>query len=54
MFRFTVEFFREADIQKDYYVSGLTEGQILSIPMICIGIIMMLWAYSQLTGEQKL
>ncbi|MDR3478940.1 MAG: prolipoprotein diacylglyceryl transferase [Gammaproteobacteria bacterium] len=46
LFRFTVEFFREPDLQKGYLAFGwLTEGQLLSFPMILLGIAMFVWAY---------
>lgn len=46
VFRFTIECFREADAQIGYFAHGwLTEGQLLSIPMIVIGFLLMRWAY---------
>lgn len=46
IFRFSVEFFREPDIQIGYVAFGwMTKGQLLSIPMIVCGGIMLLWAY---------
>ena len=39
-----VEFFREPDVQIGYLPGGLTEGMLLSIPMIVIGIGLMIWA----------
>jgi phosphatidylglycerol:prolipoprotein diacylglycerol transferase len=46
VFRFTIEFYREPDVQVGYLAWGwLTEGQLLSLPMIVIGILMMSWAY---------
>lgn len=44
-FRFSVEFFREPDPQMGFFAFGLTAGQLLSLPMIIIGIIMMMYAY---------
>jgi len=45
-FRFSLEFFREPDPQIGYLAFGwLTEGQLLSLPMVAIGIFMMYWAY---------
>lgn len=47
-FRTFVEFFREPDPQVGYLAFGwFTEGQLLSIPMIIIGIIMMAYAYKR-------
>lgn len=44
-FRFITEFFRQPDEQLGLYSNVISMGQILSLPMILIGIIMMLWAY---------
>lgn len=45
-FRFIVEFFREPDSQVGYLAFGwLTEGQILSFPMLILGLGMLMWAY---------
>jgi phosphatidylglycerol:prolipoprotein diacylglycerol transferase len=38
------EFFRQPDIQIGYLAGGLTEGMLLSIPMILAGVAIMLWA----------
>lgn len=46
LFRFAVEFFREPDLQKGYLAWGwLTEGQLLSLPMVFAGIALFVWAY---------
>lgn len=46
VFRSTAEFFREPDAQIGYLFSiGMTEGQLLSIPLILIGIGLLVWAY---------
>ena len=46
VFRFTVEFFREPDPQIGYLAFGwLTQGQVLSLPMVIFGFIMMIYAY---------
>jgi phosphatidylglycerol:prolipoprotein diacylglycerol transferase len=45
-FRFIIEFFREPDEQIGFIAGDwLTEGQLLSLPMIILGIFMMVWAY---------
>ncbi len=45
-FRFFVEFFRVPDAQIGYLAYGwLTEGQLLSLPMIMIGVGMLAWVY---------
>ena len=38
------EFFREPDVQIGYLPGGLTEGMLLSIPMIVAGVAVMIWA----------
>ncbi|PHM72129.1 prolipoprotein diacylglyceryl transferase [Xenorhabdus kozodoii] len=43
-FRIIVEFFRQPDAQLGLF-DGISMGQMLSIPMILMGIIMMVWAY---------
>lgn len=46
LFRFVLEFFRAPDVQLGFVAFGwLTQGQLLSFPMIFIGFFMMLWAY---------
>ncbi|MBA3662470.1 MAG: prolipoprotein diacylglyceryl transferase [Gammaproteobacteria bacterium] len=46
LFRIFVEFFREPDVQIGYIAFGwLTEGQLLSIPLVIVGIILIAWAY---------
>jgi phosphatidylglycerol:prolipoprotein diacylglycerol transferase len=45
-FRFLVEFFRQPDAQLQFIAfDWLTMGQILSLPMVITGIILMLFAY---------
>jgi phosphatidylglycerol:prolipoprotein diacylglycerol transferase len=38
-FRFSIEFFRQPDIQLGFLVGGATMGQLLSLPMILIGFV---------------
>lgn len=46
LFRIIVEFFRQPDAQfTGGWVQYISMGQILSIPMVLAGIIMMVWAY---------
>ncbi|MCP5420401.1 MAG: prolipoprotein diacylglyceryl transferase [Gammaproteobacteria bacterium] len=46
IFRFLVEFVREPDVQMGYIAAGwLTMGQLLSLPMIPIGLAFVGWAY---------
>ncbi|MCK4869769.1 MAG: prolipoprotein diacylglyceryl transferase [Gammaproteobacteria bacterium] len=47
-FRFTAEFFRQPDQQLGFIAfNWLTMGQLLSIPMVIAGIIMMFYAYKK-------
>ena len=43
-FRIIVEFFRQPDAQLGLF-SGVSMGQLLSIPMIILGVLFMVWAY---------
>jgi len=43
LFRFIVEFFREPDSPQGFLNFGLTMGQILSIPMIFVGLSVLLY-----------
>lgn len=46
IFRFSVEFFRSPDPQIGYLAFGwFTEGQLLSLPMIFLGVMLFAWAY---------
>lgn len=46
VFRFLVEFVREPDAQIGFLAGGwLTEGQLLSLPLIIMGVILMVYAY---------
>lgn len=47
IFRCTAEFFREPDSQIGYLFGGITEGQLLSIPLILVGIILLVFAYKR-------
>lgn len=48
MFRFLVEFFREPDFQVGFVAFGwLTKGQLLSIPMFLLGVILFCIAYKR-------
>jgi phosphatidylglycerol:prolipoprotein diacylglycerol transferase len=44
-FRFVGEFAREPDAFLGFLAGGLTMGQLLSMPMIVLGVGMMVWAY---------
>jgi len=43
LFRFTLEFFREPDVQLGYLVGGLSMGQLLSFPMFLLGLSMVVY-----------
>lgn len=45
IFRVIVEFFRQPDQQIGLFEGVISMGQILSIPMILFGVIMLVWAY---------
>lgn len=51
IFRSIIEFFREPDAHLGLYFSFISKGQILSIPMILIGLFIIYWGYNQ---QQKL
>lgn len=47
LFRFSIEFFREPDVQVGFIAFGwMTKGQLLSLPMIMIGLVMFIWAHN--------
>ncbi len=48
LFRFIVEFARQPDAHIGYLAFGwVTMGQVLSLPMIIAGIVLMVWAYKR-------
>jgi phosphatidylglycerol:prolipoprotein diacylglycerol transferase len=52
-FRIIVEFFREPDAHLGYLAfDWLTMGQLLSLPMVVAGILIMVWAYRQQGGSK--
>ncbi|MDD3760074.1 MAG: prolipoprotein diacylglyceryl transferase [Acidithiobacillus sp.] len=52
VFRFLVEFVRQPDIQLGFVLGPLTMGQVLSIPMILLGPVIIWWAYRGGFAEQ--
>jgi phosphatidylglycerol:prolipoprotein diacylglycerol transferase len=48
--RFVVEYFRQPDAHLGLNTLGLSQGQMLSIPMILLGVFVMVRAYS--SGKQ--
>ena len=51
-FRFLAEYAREPDSFLGYLAGGFTMGQLLSLPMILIGLGLMMWAYRRAGKEQ--
>jgi phosphatidylglycerol:prolipoprotein diacylglycerol transferase len=47
VFRFFIECFREPDVQIGYIFGYFTEGQLLSLPLILLGIYLMVMAYKR-------
>ncbi|AWK13976.1 prolipoprotein diacylglyceryl transferase [Candidatus Fukatsuia symbiotica] len=47
-FRIIVEYFRQPDAQIGLFDGLITMGQILSMPMVLAGMIMMIWAYRRI------
>lgn len=42
--RVAVEFFRQPDVQIGFLPAGMTMGQLLSVPMVLIGVSLIVWA----------
>ncbi|TCV92620.1 prolipoprotein diacylglyceryl transferase [Biostraticola tofi] len=51
-FRILVEFFRQPDSQLGLFSGVISMGQVLSVPMIVAGVIMIIWAYRQRPQQQ--
>lgn len=51
-FRSIVEFYRQPDAQLGLFDGVISMGQILSLPMIIAGVIMMIWAYRRRPQQQ--
>ncbi|ELA09161.1 prolipoprotein diacylglyceryl transferase [Moraxella macacae 0408225] len=46
--RFITEFFRQPDADQGFIVLGwVTKGQLLSLPMVLVGLFLIIWAYKQ-------
>jgi phosphatidylglycerol:prolipoprotein diacylglycerol transferase len=53
-FRFIVEFVREPDAQLGYLAFGwVTMGQILSLPMILLGVWLLWWSHRKQIGDSR-
>ncbi|SNB46093.1 prolipoprotein diacylglyceryl transferase [Geobacter sp. DSM 9736] len=53
LFRFFVEFFREPDMQLGFVVERFSMGQLLSLPMVIVGAVMVWWSYRHAHGGRK-
>jgi len=55
VFRFIIEFFREPDSQIGFlFFDWLTMGQLLSLPMVFVGLLLVLLAYRSSHYTSKL
>lgn len=55
VFRSFVEFFREPDAHIGYIAFGwLTKGQLLSLPMIIVGVVLFLWVHKSKKGDSTM
>ncbi|HPQ50848.1 MAG: prolipoprotein diacylglyceryl transferase [Alphaproteobacteria bacterium] len=45
VFRFGIEFFREPDVQLGFFFDQVTMGQILCVPMMLVGTVVMVWCF---------
>lgn len=52
MFRIITEFFRQPDAQLGLFGGLFSMGQILSLPMVIAGILMMVWAHRRQPAQQ--
>lgn len=43
--RFTTEFFRQPDVGYDLFMGWMSKGQLLSLPMVVVGLILLILAY---------
>lgn len=51
--RFTVEFFRQPDFDQSLWFGWMTKGQLLTVPMLVAGFIMMWYAYKKSIYDWK-
>jgi len=55
LFRFAVEFLRDPDGHIGFDLFGwLTRGQLLSLPMIAVGVLLLAWAYDRQGRTQRM
>lgn len=45
VFRIVVEFFRQPDVQIGFLPGGATMGQLLSLPVLAAGVLLLIWSY---------
>lgn len=50
LFRSFAECFREPDAHLGFLMGWITQGQLLSLPMILIGLLLLFWAYTKKQG----
>ncbi|WP_367680697.1 prolipoprotein diacylglyceryl transferase [Candidatus Fukatsuia anoeciicola] len=48
LFRIIIEYFRQPDAQIGLFNGFITMGQILSMPMVLVGMMIMIWAYRRI------
>jgi phosphatidylglycerol:prolipoprotein diacylglycerol transferase len=53
LFRFIVEFFREPDSQIGYLAGGFSMGQLLSLPMLMLGLGMVWYSFHRAKASEK-
>ena len=52
--RFITEFFRQPDVGYELIFGWMSKGQLFSLPMIILGVILMILAYKNPIYDQKL
>ena len=45
VFRFGIEFFREPDVHQSFFFDQVKMGQILCVPMMLVGTVVMVWCF---------
>ncbi|NTW29563.1 MAG: prolipoprotein diacylglyceryl transferase [Coriobacteriia bacterium] len=52
VFRIFVEFFRQPDVQIGFLSGGFTMGQLLSVPVVAVGIAVVIWSHRRGLPEE--
>jgi phosphatidylglycerol:prolipoprotein diacylglycerol transferase len=52
VFRIAVEFFRQPDVQIGFLPGGATMGQLLSVPLVVVGVGVIVWSYRRGLSER--